>query len=342
MTTPQIPASASVVDRHDIDRSFEHIRQLVANPDNGLFGPDTMMWHMVSPIPVVPLMLLEAALLEAPHPHIAYGTLGSKSATEFLPRFHRSADAFYDWFYGDLDTALRTARRVFGYHSRINGTLPEDIGGYHRGQSYSANDQDVLIWVWATFIRPLKEYYEHLHGKLLPAAVDRYYGECRRLALLFGIDQGRLPADWQSFLEYFDHFAASPVMDLSPEFLHRSSLLSGDVAGTWKARAATTWMLSVIAYRLPSNVRDQYPHLPSARRHRALAVATLGMLRVAWPRIPRDLRESPRYRVAWCRTAIECSSSRLSKWVAAKLPPPYSVSYRDAGVSGHGNPIRTS
>lgn len=311
------------------------------DPDYGLFGPDTMMWRVASPIPVVPLMLIEAALLEAPHPAIAYGTMGSKSATEFIPRYNRSADAFYDWFYGDADTALRTARRVFGYHSRINGTLPEDLGDYHRGQSYSANEQDILIWVWGTFIRPLKEYYEHFHGALTPTEVASFYVDCRHLALLFGIDQASLPSDWNGFVAYFDAFASSQAMDLSNEFLTRSSLLSGDVEGSWKVRAASTWMLSIIAYRLPSNVRVQYPALPTARRHRALAVATLTGFRVIWPRLPRSLRESPRARSAMRRVRVKRNPSRLSDWVAT-LPAPYGSSYAEAGVSAHGNPIRAS
>jgi uncharacterized protein (DUF2236 family) len=239
------PASDPTVDRHDIDRSFDHIRQLVDDPDQGLFGPESMMWRIVKPLPVVPLMLLEAGLLEAPHPYIAFGTMGSKSATEFVPRFHRSADAFYDWFCGDLDTALRTARRVFGYHSQIKGNLPEDIGGFEQGHPYAANEQDVLIWVWATIIRPLKEYYEALHGRITGAETARYYDECRRFALLFGIDQERLPKSWSAFTSYFDAVTSSPVMDLSAEFLKRPGPLSEKPTGPWKARALTKLVLSV-------------------------------------------------------------------------------------------------
>lgn len=337
MTTvlPQAPTSAPVVDRHDIDRSFQLLRELVADPEHGLFGPGSMMWRIVKPMPVVPMMLLEAGLLEAPHPYIAFGTMGSKSATEFIPRFHRSADAFYDWFCGDLETALRTARRIFGYHSQINGALPDDIGGFNRGHPYAANEQDVLIWVWATIIRPLKEYYEHLHGKLRATEISQYYEECRRFALLFGIDQNRLPVDWAAFVAYFDDVASSPVMDLTPEFLRRPGPLSGNVSGSWTARLITTWILSIHAYRLPARVRGQYPKLPTARRHRAVAAATLGVVRLIWPMLPRDLRESPRCRGEWRRVGAEADPSRLGNWVAAKLLPPYSASYRAAGRTGH-------
>lgn len=324
-----------VIARPDLDRSFEQLRAQVTNPEHGVFGPDSVMWRIVTPIPVVPMMLMEAGLLEAPHPWIAFGTMGSKSSTEFLPRFHRSADAFYDWFCADLDTALRTARRIFGYHSQIKGELPEAIGGYDAGQHYMANQQDVLIWVWATIIRPLKEYYEHFRGALPRADVDRYYGECKRFALLFGIDQAALPADWDAFVAYFDAVAASPVMDLSQEFLDRPGPLSGDVSGSRKERLLTTWILSIDAHRLPANVAAQYPHLPRARRHRLLAAATLRALPVLWRVLPRELTDSPRARIAWRRVGAEGPASRLGRWVAAALPPPYSTSYRSVGLTGH-------
>jgi uncharacterized protein (DUF2236 family) len=328
-----------VVERPDLDRTHASLREMVTSPQHGLFGPGSMMWRIVTPIPVVPMMLMEAGLLEAPHPFIAFGTMGSNSATDFMPRFHRSADAFYDWYCGDLDTALLTARRIFGYHSKIGGTLPEGIGGYQQGQPYQANEQDLLIWVWATLIRPLKEYYELFERRLTQPEIDRYYSECRRFALLFGIDQTRLPADWSSFVMYFDSFAASPVMEVSAEYLQRASLLSGEITGPWKQRLLTKWFLSLITYRLPPRVRNQYPRLPTARRHRTLAALTWGAVRVVWPRLPRDLRESPRCRSAWRRVGQRGPSPRLGRWLESRLSPPYSSSYRDAGRSPHGNPV---
>jgi uncharacterized protein (DUF2236 family) len=285
-TDSHLQIDSPVVQRPDLDRSHARLRELVASPQQGLFGPDSMTWRIVKPIPVVPMMLMEAGLLEAPHPSIAFGTLGSQSATDFMPRFHRSADAFYDWYCGDLDTALLTARRIFGYHSKISGTLPEDIGGYHQGQPYEANEQDLLIWVWATLIRPLKEYYELFERRLTRAEIEQYYDECRRFGLLFGIDETRLPVDWSSFVAYFDRFAASEVMDVSAEFLQRSSLLSGETTGPWKDRLVTRWFLSLITFRLPPVVRGQYPRLPTARRHRVLAALTWRAVRLTWPRMP--------------------------------------------------------
>ena len=299
-----------------------------------------MMWRMIGPAPVVPMMLMEAGLLEAPQPFIAFGTMGSQSATDFLPRFHRSADAFYDWFCGDLDTALRTARRIFGYHSKVGGNLPEDIGGYRAGQPYQANQQDLLIWVWATIIRPLKEYYEILEGPLTRLECNRYYAECRRFALLFGIDDVLLPVSWSAFEDYFDQYAASAVMEVSAEYRSRAGLLNGVIPGGRIQRLLTTWFLSLVVWRLPPKVRAQYPDLPGGRRHRALAAFTWRAAPVLWRGIPRGLRESPRWRVACRRVGITFSSSRLGAWQEARLPAPYGRSYREAGLSTHGNPLR--
>ncbi|OPX11970.1 hypothetical protein B1790_05870 [Mycobacterium sp. AT1] len=81
--------------------------------------------------------------------------MGSHSATDLLPRLHRTAAAFYHRFRGDLDVALPTARRISGYHGKVTGMLPEDIGGGRAGQPCQANEQDLVIWVWATTIQLL-------------------------------------------------------------------------------------------------------------------------------------------------------------------------------------------
>lgn len=328
--------------RQDLARTHQLIRKRVARPKDGLFGPDSVMWKVAGPTPVVPMMLLEAGLLEAPHPIIAYGTLGSQAANDFISRYHRSADAFYDWFFGDLDTALKTARRVFGYHSRIDGALPENIGGMSKGRHYAANEQEVLIWVWATLIRPLKEYYEHLDGALTAAEVGRYYQECCLFALLFGIDEARLPATWAAFISYFEEMATSPMMDLSDEFLTRSALLSGNVTGTLPARVLTNGILSICARRLPTHIRKQYPGLPTRRRHRLAATVTLAIVAAVWHQLPRAVQLSPRFVDACRRVGRPAPSGRTADWFQAKLPPPYGRSYLQAGISPRGNPISPS
>lgn len=339
ITAAQLGKSAPVVQRSDLDRAHAYLRETADSAEGGVFGSDSMMWRIIQPAPVIPMMLMEAGLLEAPHPFIAFGTMGSQAANDFLPRYHRSADAFYDWFCGDLDAALMTARRIFGYHSKVSGTLPEDIGGYRAGQSYQANEHDLLIWVWATIIRPLKEYYEILAGPLTRPERDRYYGECRRFALLFGIDDALLPASWSAFEDYFDRYTSSAVMDVSAEYLSRAGLLNGVIPGGRIQRLVTTWFLSLVVYRLPPKVRAQYPGLPSGRRHRALAALTLCTAPVLWRVVPRGLRESPRWRSACRRVGVQLRPSRLSSWQEAKLPPPYGRSYREAGLSTHGNPL---
>jgi uncharacterized protein (DUF2236 family) len=341
MTRTDLPApSQCPVSRQNLDQSHARIRQAIGRPEFGLFGPDSVMWKVTSPTPVVPLMLMEAGLLEAPHPVIAFGTLDSQSATDFIPRYHRSADAFYDWFFGDLDTALKTARRIFGYHSRISGELPIDIGGLPQGRHYDANEQDVLIWVWATLIRPLKEYYEIFESPLPKSAVERYYQECKLFALLFGIDDTLLPRDWQEFIDYFDTFANSSALDLSEEFLSRSTVLSGEVVGPLSVTVPTTWVLSICASRLPTHVRRQYPRLPTARRHRMVAAATCAVASVVWPRLPRAVRTTPRIMDAYRRIGLRGPEGFLGRSIQAKLPPPYGMSYRQAGISPHGNRIR--
>jgi uncharacterized protein (DUF2236 family) len=314
--------ATDVVSSKDFRHSLEELRAQIEDPNLGLFGPDSVMWRMVTPMPVLPMALIQAALLEAPQPAIAYGTVGSQASTDFLPRFHRSADAFFDWFCGDVDAAFGAARKVFGYHSKISGEIPERVGLYEPGNHFEANEQDVLIWVWATIIKPIKDVYERLHGRLSAADTRRYYEECRRWSQLFGIDADQLPTTWERFNVYFDDYVASGALELS------SSLGGGGInaaagKGGWRARMVTSWLLAMEASMLPRSVRRQYDYLPTGPLAMAVGRVSFPVMRVVGMVLPRDLRSWPRVRTAYRRAGVEGAPGRMGRWLANKLPAPY-------------------
>lgn len=148
-----------------------------------------------------------------------------------------------------------------------------------------------------------------------------------------------MPTTWREFITYFDTTATSPTMELSSEFLSRSSLLSGDVTGTKRVRVLTNWVLSICALRLPNNIRRQYPNLPTLRRHHAAAAITVRLAGKIWPRLPAALQQSPRLACARQRVGRPTPRGRVADWIQATLPPPYGLSYRQAGISLHGNTI---
>jgi len=312
-----------IVERRDHHAALEGLRVSLSDPNEGVFGPDSWLWRMVRPMPVLPLALATAGLLEAPHPYIAVGTEGTKSATEFIPRFHRSFDSFLAWFCGDWDRAASASKRVFGYHSQIGGEIPETIGRYEEGHRYAANEMEALLWVWATIVWPIKEYYELFHGRLAPDEVDAYYVEARRFAELFAIDLGVVPPSWEAFTDYFFAYADSEAMDLRGEFLERKGPLSEGPTGTLGARLAMHWAFALVADVLPEKVRRQYPVLPLRLRERLVARVSFPLVRGLLALSPSELREWPRARAAMRRVGAIGATGPIGRWLDAKLPAPY-------------------
>ncbi|MEW6777820.1 MAG: oxygenase MpaB family protein, partial [Bdellovibrionota bacterium] len=92
---------AAIVDRPALEKSLDKIREIVRDPNQGLFGPDSVTWRVIAPLPVLSIGLFQAGLLEAPHPYVGFGTAKhSRVAKDPLGRFERSIRAFFDWYFG--------------------------------------------------------------------------------------------------------------------------------------------------------------------------------------------------------------------------------------------------
>ncbi len=208
-------------------------------------------------------------------------------------------------------------------HTQVKGQLPETLGRYEQGHAYAANETEPLLWVWATIVQPIKEFYERFHGRLSMAELTRYYDETKRFALLFGIDPVLLPTSWVEFSAYFDAYAASDAMDLRGEFLTRKNPLSEGPTGPFLQRSLTRLGFILIADVLPPNIRRQYPTIRYRRREQIEAKVAFTLLRALWFVTPRGLHDWPRCRAAYRRVGAQGKPGSLGRWLDRKLPSPY-------------------
>ncbi|MEW6776251.1 MAG: oxygenase MpaB family protein, partial [Bdellovibrionota bacterium] len=207
----------------------------------------------------------------------------------------------------------------------VVGEIPERIGRYEAGHAYHANEQEVLVWVWATIIKPVKEIYEWLHRPLTPEETRRYYEECKLFSLYFGIDLELLPPTWETFTKYFDDYVQSGDLRLSDIFRAKQKQTAGNpLLRSPASKAASTWFLSLQMGLLPEKVRQEYATgIPYGRFEKALYGASIPGLRAAWRRVPEDLRYWPAYRAAMRRVGAEGRPGILGRWMARQLPPPF-------------------
>ncbi len=146
------PEAHQVVTREDHQAALARAAALAPSPAEGLFGPGSLTWR-VNREGLLFLAGGRAALLQTAHPFVAQAIADhSRTKQDLRGRFQRTFDHVFHMVFGDLDHALRSARRVHAVHAHIRGALPDAVGAWPRGQPYQANDPASLLWVFATLV----------------------------------------------------------------------------------------------------------------------------------------------------------------------------------------------
>ena len=284
------------VTRVTLERSLSELASGVRDPVEGLFGPGSTFWE-VQRHSVLFAGAARAALLQLAHPWVARAVLEhSAVAHDPIGRFRRTFGWVSPMVFGDLDSAIWSARSVHVVHGVVKGSFAEQVGPFPAGTEYRATDLSSTRWVhatlWDTSVRMYEEYVRPLS---LPEKRS-YYVETLRFAALFGLSPRDLPQDWEAFQTYVRGMYASPILTVNEDTRRlgdallrpRGSLASPALSAyaSWTAR----W--------LPPHLREAYG-LPYPSRH-AGARALEGWLRTQryWP---ASLRYVPAYHAARAR-----------------------------------------
>src|SRR5688572_9798298 len=123
------------VERDDLHQLLDRLRRETEDPRAGVFGPNSMLWR-VNRESIAFLGGGRAALLQLAHPYVAHAVdQHSHTKTDLLGRFVRTFDNVFSMVFGDLDSALGSARRVHTYHGTVTGKIEEDVGPYKKGHA---------------------------------------------------------------------------------------------------------------------------------------------------------------------------------------------------------------
>lgn len=318
-------APAARVDRAALEARLAQVRAVAGDPVAGVFGPATMLWE-VNREAAVFLGAGRAALLQLAHPWVAVAVdQHSTTRTDPLGRFRRTFYHVFSMVYGDLATAERAARAVWGIHERITGSLPEDVGAWRAGTPYRANDPRALFWVHATLFDSAVVCFEQLVRPLADAEKDRYYEESKRFAWLFGVPDAVIPPDWKTFRGYVEDMLASDRLAVAPCAREMCAFLfRPPVPGTAALLARYARLTaSLLPPRLAAGFGLPEARSPAARRG---VERDLARLRRWYPHLPRRLRYLPAYLEAERRIAGDTRRDRLGEWLTRLLvgrPPLY-------------------
>jgi uncharacterized protein (DUF2236 family) len=306
-----------IVTRTELEASLSELCTHVRNPREGVLGPRSVAWRLGGDLAIF-LGGGRASLLQLAHPMVAHAIdHHSKTRTDVVGRFQRTFRNVFAMVFGELDDALRAARRVHAIHTRVEGTFATAIGGWPAGTRYHANDVDALRWVHATLVNTTIVVRELLEGPMPPAIADQYIVEMHRFARLFGIPHELLSRTHAEHSAYMRAMLASDRICVTPSAREMGQFLFGRQPGRPQpplGRLAEALSASM----LPPALVDAFELRPSPR----LVAVALAMTRAVYRRLPPVLARIPAHAEALDRLTgrlAERGPSKLSAWTERQL-----------------------
>lgn len=245
----------------------------------GLFGPDSMVWHVSRETAVLLGGGTRALLMQIAHPRVAAAVSDhSRVASDPIGRLLRTLRAIYSFTFAEEQAAIATIDGIARVHSRVHGATPD-------GEAYDALDPHLLLWVYATLIDSSLLAYETFVAPLSSAQRERFYAEVRAQGPLWGIPGQVFPDGVDALRAWMAELIAS-----------------GEVHVTPQARAIVPHILrpplrTVTIWLLPADLRTQFGYTWGPRRER-LMVGTAAASRALVPRLPALVRDLPVARAA--------------------------------------------
>ncbi|MBI5517945.1 MAG: DUF2236 domain-containing protein [Deltaproteobacteria bacterium] len=319
----------------ELEAHLQAVARACPDPVAGLFGPRSMSWRIARESGLF-LGGGRAALLQLAHPWVAQAVAHhSATRTDPLGRLTRTFRHVHAMVFGDLDTALRTARGVHKIHTRITGTLDHATGAFPQGSPYEANQTEALAWVHATLIDSAVRVHDLLLPGLSYTEKDTYYQESKRFAALFGIPPGSLPDRWEHFQTYCTAMQSSGALAVGPACQELAGFLLAPRGGPLDPLLPGFRVFT--AALLPASLREPLGFHYSPQDERWFSRACHA-LRVLYPRVPRRLRDVPDYTEARRRLQGRPARDRLGRALQASLfhamvPPPEGHGHRGIGAA---------
>src|SRR5436189_5226741 len=211
------------------------------HPDPGLLGPDSLSWRLHEEQWLITAGA-RAFLMQAAHPKVAQGALDhSGFAEDPFGRVYRTIQGMAVLIFGTTNEANEMARNINRLHHTVHGTLPDSLGRYAAGETYSAMEPSALLWVHIALVDSMLTAYKTFVRPLSHAECEQYWQESCRYARLLGLTDTMLPASYAAVQQYI-----------------REALASGEIA------------IGLTAHRIAQKVL--YPSMPWLRKTLLLIV----------------------------------------------------------------------
>lgn len=300
------------VDPGDPPADLRGLVNEVDNPEEGFFGPGTMMWRVARESGLF-LSGMTCIMLQLSHPRVAPAFEHSDYEEDPQGRFRRTFEVVDAIVFGDVETALEGAMIVRELHQLVTGELEQAVGPFEAGERYEANDPDLLLWVHATLIHQSIVAYETYVEELTDAEAEQFYQDSKTFGQLFGIPREHYPETVEDFHDYFDTQldetialgdAGEEVRDLILDVsYHPGPDLPSILRPVREFFGAAT---------MPEAARETLG-LQWTRRHELAFRVLRATVRLLYPKLPLEYRYKQEYRKAMQRVASDPTVSAVTE-----------------------------
>ncbi|GBG77881.1 hypothetical protein CBR_g25813 [Chara braunii] len=284
-------------------------RVITSEPDPGIFGPNTVTWHLHGD-PAWWIAGICSLYLQALHPRaVAAVVQNSVFQKDPLGRLLRTAKYLSVTTYGSTEEAENAARCVRAVHHKLRAVDPRtsDVIGL--------DDPDLLLWVHCAEAALIATIIQRAGFTLSDEQMDRYYDEQRRSAALVGLDPEKTPGSQSAMADYFTQvrpqLQRTPDSDLVYDFLH------APLTNWWSLPVNLAYLpISHLAYSL---LPDWAQKLHGHRAYpTGLVDAGLHAFRAAGLAVPREIRA--RYPFNHVERAVERLGEPVFPAMSVPLP----------------------
>lgn len=273
---------------------LDQLRTQVRNPSQGYFGPESMTWQLYRE-PSIILGGMRALLLQIAHPAVAIGVAKySDFEQDTIGRAHRTILSMVQIWFGDLNTANNSARRLHIIHSMIRGQMVWETEDEIIINPFCAADSDLLFWVLATIIDTTIQLFEKTVRPLSLKEKNQFYEETKIMAQLMGIPLEEYPSNLNNFYSRFLTYLDTGVLKLEQEGNAITKAL-------FKLPYPIRRFQQILAEGfLPEQTKPLFAFRPS----RTVLKVVLWAARMVNRIIPDDLRYAPHFHQAMYRMAL--------------------------------------
>jgi len=217
-------------------------------------------------------------LMQIAHPSVARGVAEHSSyKSDRYARLMRTLRSTLAVIYGTRSQAEEAINGINRLHERVNG------------ETYSALDPDLLVWVMATLIDTTVEMHERFLGPFETHDIGAYYEDVCRVGAVLGIPEGHMPPNMAALRRYVAEMSES--LQVSDE----ARAIAHDLFQPLPPTGPSMWLVKhLTSGLLRPALREGFGLSWGPWRERQLRALQVSG-RVVLPRLPLALRRTPSF-----------------------------------------------